>query len=134
MTTMVGMRELARNSNILDGYDYVEVEDKKTHEYKGLFISPKYASEFKAFLEDKIDKEQQKILDEFKPFIGTMECEDRYKGLEGKDLMREVAKAKCGSAKENRCKYLITNDKKFYDCGLSIFTTEEFLKDKNVQK
>ena len=27
----VGMRELARNSNILDGYDYVEVEDKNPY-------------------------------------------------------------------------------------------------------
>ena len=38
MTTIVGMRDLARNANILDGYNYVEVKDKKTHEYKGLFI------------------------------------------------------------------------------------------------
>ena len=30
----IGIRDLVRNSNILDGYDYVEVEDKKTHEYK----------------------------------------------------------------------------------------------------
>ena len=96
MTMVVGMRELARNSNILDGYDYVDVEDKKTHEYKGLFISPKYADEFKAFLKDKVSKEHQLKLDRLQPFIGTMECEDRYKGLEGKDLMREVAKAKCG--------------------------------------
>jgi hypothetical protein len=28
MTMKVGIRELARDSNILDGYDYVEVEDK----------------------------------------------------------------------------------------------------------
>ena len=50
MTMKVEMRELARNSNILDGYDYVEVEDKKTHQFKGLFVSPKYAEEFKIFL------------------------------------------------------------------------------------
>ncbi len=93
---IVGMRELARNSNILDGYDYVEVEDKKTHEYKGLFVSPKYAQEFKAFLDDKISAEIQEQLDEVKRFAGTMECEDRYKGLEGKELMIEVSKAKCG--------------------------------------
>jgi len=40
----------------------------------------------------------------------------------------------CLFAKENRCEILITNDKKFYNCGLSTYTTEEFLKDKNVQK
>ena len=96
MTMKVGMRELARNSNILDGYDYVEVEDKKTHEYKGLFISPKYAEEFKAFLDDKLSKDIQEQLDEIKKFAGTMECEDRYKNLDGKQLMIEVSKAKCG--------------------------------------
>jgi len=51
MTTTVGIRELSRNSKLLEQYDYVDVEDKKTHEYKGLFISPKYADEFKKYLE-----------------------------------------------------------------------------------
>ena len=97
MTTTVGMRELSRNLNIIDGYDYVDVEDKKTHEYKGLFVSPKYADEFKSFLEDKISSEIQEQLDEIQRFAGTMECEDRYEGLDGKDLMLEVSKAKCES-------------------------------------
>jgi len=96
MTIKVGIRELARNSNILDSYDYVEVEDKKTHEYKGLFISPKYADEFKRFLDDKISSKIQKQLDEIERFAGTMEFEDRYKGLDDKELRVEVAKDKCG--------------------------------------
>ena len=83
MTMTVGMRDLARNSNILDGYNYVDVEDKKTHE-------------FKSFLEDKTAKDLQEQLDEIDKFAGTMEFEDRYKGLEGKELMIEVSKAKCG--------------------------------------
>ncbi len=40
----------------------------------------------------------------------------------------------CLCAKENGCEAIITHDKKFYDCGLSLFTIEEFLKEKNVQK
>ncbi len=96
MTMVVGMRDLARNSNILDGYDYVDVEDKKTHEYKGLFISPKYADEFKSFLNDKISKDKQEQLNELEKFAGSNEIKDKYKGLEGKELMREVSKAKCG--------------------------------------
>ena len=56
MTTKIGMRELSRNSNILDGYDYVEIEDKKTHEFKGLYVSAKYADDFKKFLDLKIEK------------------------------------------------------------------------------
>ena len=92
----VGIRELSRNSNILDGYDYVDVEDKKTHEYKGLFISPKYADEFKKYLDKKISKEKQTQLDEIMQFMGSMEMEDRYRGLEGKELREEVARAKLG--------------------------------------
>lgn len=92
----VGMRELSRNSNILDGYDYVDVEDKKTHEYKGLFVSPKYADEFKSYIENKISNEKQEKIDRLMKYAGTMEMEERYKGLEGKELMVEVAKAKCG--------------------------------------
>ena len=70
MTMKVGMRDLARNLNLLDGYDYLDVEDKKTHEYKGLFISPKYADEFKNFLEDKFSKEKQEKLNRIMQFTG----------------------------------------------------------------
>jgi len=48
------------------------------------------------------------------------------KNLDLEDILQ------CLCAKENRCEVLITNDKKFYDCGLSVCTTEEFLKKKNV--
>jgi predicted nucleic acid-binding protein len=33
----------------------------------------------------------------------------------------------CLCAKENGCDILITNDKKFYDCGIKIMTIKEFL-------
>ncbi len=75
MTMTVGVRELARNSNILDGYDYVDVEDKKTHEYKGLFISPKYAEDFKNYLAKKISQDKQKQLDELMGFAGILNAE-----------------------------------------------------------
>lgn len=96
MTIKVGIRDLVRNSNILNGYDYVEVEDRKTHQFKGLFISPKYADEFKTFLKEKISKIQQKKLDRIMQFAGSMEMEDRYKNLDSKGIREEVAKAKCG--------------------------------------
>jgi len=34
----------------------------------------------------------------------------------------------CLCAKENGCQVLITNDKKFHDCGIEILTAETFLK------
>ena len=34
----------------------------------------------------------------------------------------------CLCAKENECQILITNDKKFYDCGLDVLSAEAFLE------
>ncbi|KIM07422.1 MAG: hypothetical protein KU28_05495 [Sulfurovum sp. PC08-66] len=96
MTMKVGMRELARNSNILDGYDYVEVEDKKTHEYKGLFVSPKYAEELKAFLEAKISLGIQEQLDELERFAGKGKVHERFKNLSSSQIREKVAKEKYG--------------------------------------
>ncbi|RLA69045.1 MAG: hypothetical protein DRG24_09110 [Epsilonproteobacteria bacterium] len=96
MTIKVGMRELARNSNILDGYDYVEVEDKKTHEYKGLFISPKYADEFKAFLEEKISAEHQLKLDRLMKYAGKGEVHERFNNLTSSEIREKVAMEKYG--------------------------------------
>ena len=48
------------------------------------------------------------------------------KDLDLEDLLQ------CLCAKENKCDILITNDKKFYDCGLLISTAEEFLEDKDI--
>ena len=44
---------------------------------------------------------------------------ERNLGLE--DLLQ------CLCAKENGCEALITNDNKFYDCGMNIYTIEKFL-------
>ena len=96
MTTTIGMRELSRNANILDGYDYVDVEDKKTHEYKGLFISPKYADEFKKLLEKKISKTMQEKLDEIEKFAGSIEIDERFKDLSYKEMRQKIAEEKYG--------------------------------------
>ena len=96
MTTVVGMREFSRNLSMFDNYDYVKLEDKKTHEKKGIYISQKYADEIEKFMQEKMMKERQAKLDEIARFVGSNEMEDRYKGLEGKELKIEVAKAKCG--------------------------------------
>ena len=36
----------------------------------------------------------------------------------------------CLCAKENNCSILITNDKKFYDCGIQIISSDNFLNGK----
>lgn len=84
MTITVGMRELARNSNILEGYDYVDVEDKKTHEYKGLFVSPKYADEFKKYLKARKSKQKKEELDEIMQFVGM--CNGDTKNMTSQEI------------------------------------------------
>ena len=96
MTMVVGMRELARNSNILDGYDYVDVEDKKTHEYKGLFISPKYADEFRKYLDKKISREKQDMLDRIDKFAGKGAIHERFNDLTSREIREKIAKEKYG--------------------------------------
>jgi len=66
----IGVRELVRNSNILSDYDYVDVEDKKTHEYKGVFVSADYAEMVKVFIDKKIKQQKQQDLDEVLQFVG----------------------------------------------------------------
>ncbi len=94
MTMTVGIRELARNSNILDGYDYIEVEDKKTHEYKGLFVSPKYADEFKAFIDNKVSSEHQLKLNRLMKYAGKGEVHERFNDLTSSQIREKVAKEK----------------------------------------
>lgn len=69
MAIRVGVRDLIRNSNILKKYDYVEIEDKKTHKLRGIFISGKVAEEFKKFLEKKKQKKIKEKLEAFENIV-----------------------------------------------------------------
>ena len=75
MTTTMSIRELTRNGSMFGQYDYIDIEDKKSNEYKGVFISSKYADRVKAFLEKEILKQQKKELDEIMQFAGIMNGE-----------------------------------------------------------
>ena len=89
MTMKVGIRDLSRNINILDGYDYLDVEDKKTHQYKGLFVSPKYADEFKSFLEKKLLQEKEEKLKRIMKFTGI--ADDDSTDLSEKEIREKHA-------------------------------------------
>ncbi len=88
---IIGMRDLVRNSNILDGHDYVDVEDKKTHEYKGLFVSPKYIDDVKNFIEEKIKQEKQDKLDKIMRFSGSIEIDSKYLDMSSNELRKSRA-------------------------------------------
>jgi len=62
MTTTIGIRDLARGSAILKEYDYINIEDKKTHQRKGIFVANQYADEVERYLKKIIAKKNnQKI-------------------------------------------------------------------------
>ena len=94
MTKVIGIRDLVRNASLLEEYDYVEIEDKRTHEYKGLFISPKYAQEMKQILDEKLAKEKEEKLNRFKKFIGSNKVQDRFNDLSSSEIRRKIAREK----------------------------------------
>ena len=94
MTKVIGIRDLVRNASLLEEYDYVEIEDKRTHEYKGLFISPKYAQEMKQILEEKLAKEREEKLNRLKKFIGSNKVQDRFNDLSSSEIRRKVVREK----------------------------------------
>ncbi len=72
MTARLGVREIVRNFNILENYEYVEIEDKKSHALKGLFVSAALLEEVKAFIDAKLAAEKQRKLDALMPFVGMV--------------------------------------------------------------
>ena len=75
MTTTMSIRDLTRSGSMFAHYDYIDIEDKKSNEYKGVFVSSKYAKMVKEFLEREISKEKQAKLDEIMEFAGIMDGE-----------------------------------------------------------
>ena len=71
----MSIRELTRNGSMFGEYDYINIEDKKSNEYKGVFISSKYADIVKEFLEKEIIKQKKKKLNDIMQFAGMMDGE-----------------------------------------------------------
>jgi len=91
MTTTIGIRELARGSSILKGYDYVNIEDKKTHQRKGLIVSDQYADEVEKYLKKIIAKKKQQRIDKIMKMAGTIKMDEKYKDMNSKELRRARA-------------------------------------------
>jgi hypothetical protein len=91
MTTTIGIRELARGSSILKEYDYVNIEDKKTHQRKGLIVSDQYADEVEKYLKKIIAKKKQQRIDKIMKMAGTIKMDEKYKDMNSKELRRARA-------------------------------------------
>ncbi|GAB6091087.1 hypothetical protein [Spirochaeta dissipatitropha] len=72
MTTTFSIRELTRSGSVLSDYDYIEIEDRKSHEYKGVFVPQRYAEEVKQFLHEKIKKDQERRKSQLLQFAGVV--------------------------------------------------------------
>ena len=73
MTKRLGVREIVRNFSMLEDYDFVEIEDKKTHKLKGAFISSRLLGDVKEIIEKKEKERKQKRLDDIMQFVGIVD-------------------------------------------------------------
>ena len=64
VTTTIGVRDISRNMTSLQDYDYINIEDKKTKEFKGLLVSSKYADEIREYR--KTTKRHKETISELK--------------------------------------------------------------------
>jgi hypothetical protein len=91
MTTTIGIRELARSSAVLEQYDYVNIEDKKTHQRKGLIVSNQYADEVEQYLKKIIAKKHQQDINDIMQFAGSCTIDEKYKNMNSRELRRARA-------------------------------------------
>jgi len=56
-------------------YDYIEIEDRKSHQQKGIFIPKKYADEVKALIDEKLIRERQEKKNTILKFAGALSGE-----------------------------------------------------------
>ncbi len=90
MIKKMGIREITRNFSVIDKYDYIEIEDKKTHKLKGIFISGKYVEEIKNIVKKIIENKKKKEVEEILQFVGIANGDT--KNMSEKELREYHAK------------------------------------------
>jgi len=96
MTTTIGIRELARGSTVLEKYDYVNIEDKKTHQRKGLIVSDQYADEVEKYLKKIIAKKKKEKVNKIMQLAGTVKIHSRFNDLTSREIREKIAHEKYG--------------------------------------
>ncbi len=72
MTKSMSVRDLTRSGSTLFDYDYIDIEDKKANEYKGVFVPRQYADDVKKFLDEKLEQERNNKLNAMMKFSGML--------------------------------------------------------------
>ncbi len=93
-TSRLGVREITRNFNILENYDYVEIEDKKTHTLKGLFVSAELLDEVKSFIDMMLKARKAAELDEMMQIVGKGKISEKFNDLSLKEIKKAIAEEK----------------------------------------
>jgi len=86
----LSIRELTRSGKTLQEFDYIDIEDRKSHEYKGVFVPQSHAADVKEFLSKKLKRERQEKERQIMKFAGIA------KGETGGKTYRELATEKAG--------------------------------------
>lgn len=86
----MSIRELTRHGNMSMDYDFIEIEDRKTKEYKGVFVSQKYAQIVKNFLIERLKQEREDKLKAIMKFAGSMDGET--KGMSSQEIKTKKRK------------------------------------------
>jgi hypothetical protein len=68
----MSIRDLTRSGAMLNSFDYIDIEDKKSHDYKGVFIPSQYAEAVKGFLANKLAQEKSLKLAKMMQFSGIL--------------------------------------------------------------
>jgi len=82
MTTTLSIRELTRSGKILLDYDYIEIEDKKSHQYKGVFVPERFAEEVKELIDKKALLFRQKQKDLLLKYSGIADGDIAEKSIQ----------------------------------------------------
>lgn len=94
MTAKMGVRDITRNFSTIENYDYVEIEDKKTHTIKGLFVSGNFVEDVKMFIEQKLKAAKQQEINEMMSIVGKGKIEKRFDNLTSKEIRQKKAEEK----------------------------------------
>ncbi len=82
MTKSMSVRDLTRSGSSLFEYDYIDIEDKKAHEYKGVFVPRQYAEDVKKFLNEKLAQERDEKLNSIMQFSGMLQGETQNQSIQ----------------------------------------------------
>ena len=82
MHTTMSIRDLTRSGSRLQEYDYIDIEDKKSHAFKGVFVPERYADEVKRFMEKKLKAQGDARVDAVMEFVGILDGETGERSIQ----------------------------------------------------